>query len=195
MSATKPPTLLCRVTANRAHHRASLILKCFMSREPKLLFKAFTVYVRPLVEYCSPVWAPVYKTDIDLIERVQRRFTKRLRGLWHLSYSERLLFLDNADTLELRRLKQDLLMIFKIVHHLVDMDFDAFFGLNAYTCTRGHDFKLMKPVTNNNARHFSFACRRIDSWNSLPSFAVSCQSVSGFKFQINKCDFSKYLKN
>jgi len=27
--------------------------------------------VRPLLDYCSPVWAPVYKTDINLIERVQ----------------------------------------------------------------------------------------------------------------------------
>ena len=35
----------------KANHRASLILKAFLSREPNLLFKAFTVYVRPLLEY------------------------------------------------------------------------------------------------------------------------------------------------
>jgi len=43
---------------------------------PQLLYSAFTVFVRPLLDYCSPVWAPVYKTDINLIECVQRRFTK-----------------------------------------------------------------------------------------------------------------------
>ena len=79
-----------RLIANKAHHRASLILRTFKSRDRYLLFKAFTVYVRPLLEYCSPVWAPVYKTDIDIIERVQRRFTKRLFGLSSLSYVERL---------------------------------------------------------------------------------------------------------
>jgi hypothetical protein len=70
-----------RCMVNKANHRASLTLKSFVCREPKLLFKAFTVYVLPLVEYCSPVWAPTYKKDIEIIERVQRRFTKRLRGL------------------------------------------------------------------------------------------------------------------
>jgi len=55
--------------------------------------------VRPLLDYCSLVWAPVYKTDINLIERVQRRFTKRLLGIKDISYHDRLVILDNADTL------------------------------------------------------------------------------------------------
>jgi len=52
----------CRSIVNKANHRSSLILKSFQSRNPLLLFRAFTVFVRPL-DYCSPVWAPVYKTD------------------------------------------------------------------------------------------------------------------------------------
>jgi len=68
--------------------------------------------VRPLLDYCSPVWAPVYKTDINLIERVQRRITKRLLGLKDISYHDRLVILDNADTLEISRLKMDLIMLF-----------------------------------------------------------------------------------
>ena len=96
-----------RLIVNKAHHRAALILRTFKSREPALLFKAFLTYVRPLLEYCGPVWAPVYKTDIELIERVQRNFTKRLLGFRNKSYSDRLNLL-NADTLELRRLKCDL---------------------------------------------------------------------------------------
>jgi hypothetical protein len=182
-----------RLIASKAHHRAALILKTFMSRNPVLLFRAFTVYVRPLVEYCSPVWAPIYKTDIALIERVQRRFTKRLYGFKKLSYRDRLFRLNNADTLELRRLKHDLLMIFKIVHKLVCINFDEFFGLNNSNCTRGHDFKLSKPFCANNARQFSFACRRIDIWNSLPTYAVSCNSIASFKHCLDKINFAKFL--
>jgi len=63
--------------------------------------------MRPLLNYCSPVWAPLYKTDINLIERVQRRFTKRILGLKDYSYHDRLVILDNTDTLEIRRLKMD----------------------------------------------------------------------------------------
>ena len=163
-----------------------------MSREPNLLFRAFTVYVRPLLDYCSPVWSPVYKTDIELIERVQRRFTKHLRSLRYLSYSE--LALNNADTLEIRRIKTDLIMLFKIVHKLICVDFDDFFTLNDFSCTRGHNFKLIKPVCVNNSRQFSFSCRCIDVWNSLPITAVSCNCIASFKAQLNKFNFTQFLK-
>jgi len=97
---------------NKANHGSSLILTSLESRNPQWLFRAFTVFVRPLLDYCSPVWAPVYKTDINLIESVQRRFTKRLHGLTDISYYDRLVILDNADTLEIRLLKMDLIMLF-----------------------------------------------------------------------------------
>ena len=50
--------------AAKAHQRAGLIIRCFKSLDPHILFRAFTVYVRPIIEYCSPVWSPhspVYK--------------------------------------------------------------------------------------------------------------------------------------
>jgi len=130
---------------------------------------------------CSPVWAPVYKTDINLIERVQRRFTKRLLGLKDISYHDRLVILDNADALEIRRLKMDLILLFKFTHNLVALDFCSFFGLTNYTSTRGHYYKLVKPICHNIARQFSFVCRRIDAWNDLPVNVVNALSLSSFK--------------
>jgi len=101
----------------KAHQRACLILRCFKSRDPVILFRAFTVYVRPLLEYCSPVWSPGYKTDIFRIESVQKRFTKRLNGCQDLTYKARFALL-KTETLELRRLKQDLLYMYKIIRGL-----------------------------------------------------------------------------
>jgi len=183
-----------RFISNKAQQRASLILRTFRSRDPILLFKAFSVYVRPLLEYCSPVWAPVYVTDVELIERVQRRFTKRLNGLWHLCYFERLRMLGNIETLELRRLKSDLTMVYKIVHKLIAIDFNEFFALNNFSCTRGHNFKLTKPKCNNNARQFSFACRCINAWNFLPVDVVAAASLKKFKAGLSTVDFIKFLK-
>jgi len=80
---------------------------------------------------------------------VQRRFTTRLIGLKDISYHERLVILDNADTLEIRRLKMDLLMLFKIIYNLGAFDFCSFFGLTNYTSTKGHNNKLFKPICNN----------------------------------------------
>ena len=81
------------------------------------------MYVRPLLEYCAPVCSPSYKLDILQIESVQRRFTKRLHAMWFVSYPDRLSLL-NVDSLQLRRLKSDLIMIFKIVNNLVDISQD-----------------------------------------------------------------------
>jgi len=64
--------------------------------------------------------------DIDAIERVQRRFTKRLRGLGNYSYSERLHLLKLA-SLELRRLYIDLIWCYKIIFGLVNLSPSDFF--------------------------------------------------------------------
>jgi len=62
----------------KAHQRANHILRCFVSGDNKLLVKAFTVYVRPILEYNSIIWSPYLKKDIELLEKVQRRFTKEI---------------------------------------------------------------------------------------------------------------------
>jgi len=58
----------------------------------KILLRAYYTYVRPILEYKlynSVVWSPILKYEIYALERVQRRFTKRLRVINLLSYSDR----------------------------------------------------------------------------------------------------------
>jgi len=77
----------------------------------------------------------VAKHDIELVEKVQRRFTKRLCGLRNLSYCDRLTKLGLC-TLELRCLHLDLLHCYKIVFRLLNVNFGDFFVLSTTTNTR-----------------------------------------------------------
>ena len=131
-------------TITKASLHAKLILKCFQARDHLLLTKAFCVFVRPLLEYCCVSWNPVYKQDITKIEAVLRRFTKRLSGLWNLSYSSRLARL-SLDGLHCIRIKTDLLMCYMILRNHTCLNPDDFFTRSTINFTRGNAMKLAKP--------------------------------------------------
>ena len=66
----------------KAHMRAAgQILRCFLSRDTETLVRAFVTYVRPLLEYCTPVWSPSSVSMIKRVESVRRAFTKKLPNL------------------------------------------------------------------------------------------------------------------
>ena len=69
---------------NSAHQRSALIHRSFLSRDTNNLILAFKIYVRPLLEYVSPVWTVWFPTHVMLIrsvETVKLRFAKRLLGM------------------------------------------------------------------------------------------------------------------
>ena len=110
-----------RITLSRAYQRIAILFKGFSSRDPQLLKRAYIVYVRPILEYCSSVWSPHKIRDIEALERVQRYFTRKLYGLKSFTNDDRLNFSD-LESLELRRFKVDLIMYFKIMHDHVDVE-------------------------------------------------------------------------
>ena len=171
--------------------KANLIFRCFASGDRDLLVKAFTVYVRPVLEFDSPVWSPRLKRDIEKVESVQRHFSKRLKGLDNMDYKSRLERL-NLESLELRRLKADLILTYKLVFGLIDMDCTKFFKTVNDRITRGHAFRLdtTDSLGSEVQRHF-FNNRILNIWNNLPA-DVDFNTLFKFKNSLSKSYLSKY---
>jgi len=78
-----------------------------------------TYLLRPHLEYANSVWCPFKKGDIENIEKVQKRATELIISLNKLPYLKRLRQL-KLPTLKYRRLRGDMIEVFKIIHNYYD---------------------------------------------------------------------------
>ena len=91
-----------------------------------LLFKAL---VRPILEYNNIIWHPRFKSIDTKIESVQRRANKMIHGTKNLSYPERLKAV-NLPTLSFRRLRGDMIQVYKYLNEKYDVDTTHLFSVD-----------------------------------------------------------------
>ena len=179
--------------ASKALQRSGVFFRGFTSRDLSLLRKAFITYIRPIVEYGSVVWNPSTVYLIDLLESVQRKFTKRVHSISHLPYSERLVKL-NLDSLELRRLRFDLIHYFKFLILKQPPGLDERFIVHIPPNSARSTFPLLcKPAHSSNKLDANFFFRQTNVWNSLPATLKSCKSLPSFKRRLLEINLSSFL--
>ena len=170
----------CQFAAHRGNGALHQLKRAMTSRLPSVMVPLYKAYVRPHLEYCVQAWCPRYKKDSKVLEGVQRRFTKSLLGMRKMSYEERLkrtgLF-----SLERRRLRGDLIEVFKIMTGLSDLGKTELFKVRQGDQLRGHPLTLVKRRVHLGKVACFFTHRVMNSWNSLPHAVVLSKSVLEFK--------------
>ncbi|KAK4830138.1 hypothetical protein QYF61_008565, partial [Mycteria americana] len=139
-----------------------------------------SVASRPHLDYCIRLWSLQHKKDIDLLERIQRRATKMIRGLEHLFCEVRLreLWLFR---LEKRRLREDLTVAFQYLKGAYKKDEDRRFSRVCCNRTRGNGFKLKEGRFRLDIRKKFFVMRVVKPWKRLPRQVVVAPSLETFK--------------
>jgi len=95
------------------------------------------------------------------------------------SYAERLTLL-SLTFLHYRRLKGDLIFLFKILNNYFTIDFTDLY-MYSRSVTRGHQFKLFKEHSRLLRRSNYFINRIMNDWNSLPDYIVDSSSINSFE--------------
>ncbi|MEL7309200.1 MAG: hypothetical protein AAGK05_15980 [Pseudomonadota bacterium] len=185
ISSDLKPSSQCRRAAARANKILGCIRLAFKYLDLFSLASLYKALVLPILDYCSVAWCPYYTRDIEVLEKVQRRMTRILPGLKDLPYEERLRSL-NLLTLFARRIKHDLIFVYKLFHGGINLDASKFFTVACERRTRGHSLKLQVNYSRLTVRKNFFSQRVISHWNDLPSECANAPSLSSFKFTLSQ---------
>ena len=173
----------CEAASKKALKMLGIINRNVEYKSKDVIKKLYLAYVRPHLEYCVQAWSPHLQKDIECLEKVQHKATKMVNGLGELEYKERLKAL-NLFSLKYRRLRGDLIELFKIIRGLdkISLD-DALVFQNRH---RGHQYNLFKIRSRTQKRQAMFTQRVIDHWNKLSKEVVESPSVNTFKNRLDK---------
>ena len=174
-----------------------LILRAFKSNDPFFFINLYKMYARPILEYNVSAWMPTLTTDINKLESLQRLFTRRLCQNFNIKYRNynHRLKMFNLDSLEMRRIKTDLILFYKIFNHLIDLDKSNFCMRSKvlkYYQLRRNQYHLQWPDNPKTTIRRNFFTYRITNlWNNLPNTVVASKSLTQFKTQLNNLDLYK----
>ena len=130
-NSLKPKTHIEKIT-KKAYQKIGMIKRCFTNYTPEKITTLYTTIIRPGLEYASPAWNPWMKTDIEKLEKVQRKCLNMC--IEHVEPIQ-------MDLLQFRRNFIDLCEIYKYMNGMYKTPASSYFSKPARSLP-GHSKKL-----------------------------------------------------
>jgi len=161
-------------TVKSSNMMCGWILRTFLTREAAPLLTLWKSMVLAKLDYCCQLWNPHKKGDIQALENVQRSFIRKISGLQHLNYWEKLHEL-RLYSLQRRRERYMIIYTWKILEGSApNMDQNDFRGIQATVhVRRGRSCRVptvssTAPAQIQNQRQASLAIHGSRLFNCLP---------------------------
>lgn len=179
---------------------AFTIIRTFNNQNPQIYTQLFKTYVRSIIEYNSSIWNLNLIKDIRKIESIQIQFTQKLcqkLNIKYSSYNHRLKIL-NLETLEIRRLKSDLKLVYKIHNNLINLNINEFFTQstldNSYNLRRHDKYLKLPDLCKTTIRRSFFSLRIVKIWNKLPQYVIRSKSLPIFKDNLDSLELADFAE-
>ena len=172
-----------RQITTKANNVKSFLQRNLRSCPVNVKIICYQSMVRSILDYASTIWSPYTKRNIQAIESVQRRSARFVLNRYSSFDSVSNMLTDLGwNLLSDRRNKLRVLLLFKIIHHLVDIDIDDLLPPRPSNhSTRGHSERFLQLSSRINAYSNSFFPSSIRLWNSLPEDAIILSDFNLFK--------------
>ena len=144
-------------------------------------------FVQPTLEYASTTWDPHTENDIHQIEIVQRRPARFVMGDYQRKSSVTAMCQHlGLETLQQRRDRTSLTMIYRIVHHLLDIPAELYLTPMSCSRTRGHDSRYRQIQASSTVYKTSFFPRTVVLRNQLPQATLGQSNLEASQKQLAK---------